>query len=55
MDSKKTGIKNDQRVSDWLIHLIRELNHKGFTGSIRINFHKGQISKKIEKTSYLSE
>ena len=39
----------------WVIKLIRDLNQAQFTGSIRINFLKGDISKKIEKTSFISE
>lgn len=39
----------------WVIKLIRDLNRAQFTGSIRINFLKGDISKKIEKTSFISE
>ncbi|MFQ5543107.1 MAG: hypothetical protein ACE5FY_01995 [Nitrospiria bacterium] len=39
----------------WMIPFIRNLIHDGFTGSIRINFHKGSISKRIEKTSFISE
>ncbi len=40
---------------NWIIPFIRNLIHDGFTGSIRINFHKGSISKRIEKTSFISE
>lgn len=41
--------------SNWVIKLIWDLNQAQFTGSIRINFFKGDISKKIEKTSFISE
>ncbi|GEM_PF-4171772 len=40
--------------ADWVLQLIRDLNQEQFTGSIRINFFKGDISKKIEKTSFIS-
>lgn len=40
--------------SDWVLQLIRNLNQTQFTGSIRINFFKGDISKKVEKTSFIS-
>ncbi len=40
--------------SDWVIQLIRGLNDEQFTGSIRLNFFKGDISRKIEKTSFIS-
>jgi len=39
----------------WIVPFIRDLIHDGFTGSIRLNFHKGSISKRIEKTSFISE
>ncbi|MFQ5589450.1 MAG: hypothetical protein ACE5F7_11505 [Nitrospiria bacterium] len=55
MDSKKANTKKHQHVSDWLMNVLQDLNQEQFTGSIRINFHKGQISRKIEKTLYLSE
>lgn len=45
----------EQSAWDWVIGLLNELKQDGFTGSIRINFFKGDISKKIEKTSFISE
>lgn len=36
----------------WLIKFITALTTKGFTGWIKINFHKGDISKKIERGEY---
>jgi len=39
----------------WVKRLLKELKRESFTGSIRINFFKGDISKKIEKTSFISE
>ena len=40
---------------DWLIPLIRNLMEDRFTGSIRINFHQGRLSRKVEKTTFISE
>ncbi len=46
----------EERVQmDWLIKLFSRLIGEEFTGSIRINFHKGAISRKVEKVSFISE
>lgn len=47
LDKKKVN-------SNWVLQLLQDLNQEQFTGSIRINFFKGDISRKIEKTSFIS-
>jgi len=53
---KRDQINLDKKKvdSDWVLQLIRDLNQEQFTGSIRINFFKGDVSKKVEKTSFIS-
>lgn len=38
-----------------LMEQIKNLMNERFTGNIKIHFHKGSISKKVEKTSPLSD
>jgi len=47
--------KDTQSVLAWVIGLLKDLKNEDFTGSIRFNFFKGNISKKVEKTSFISE
>lgn len=36
----------------WLVDFLKALIKGNFTGWIKINFHKGSISRKIEKGEY---
>jgi len=54
MKEHQTQEDKKRIASDWVIQLIQNLNQEQFTGSIRINFFKGDISRKIEKTSFIS-
>lgn len=54
MERNQMSLDKKKMNADWVLQLIRDLNQEQFTGSIRINFFKGDISKKIEKTSFIS-
>ncbi len=43
------SIDKERSAWGWLIPYIRNLYHNRFSGSIRISFHEGSISKKIEE------